>query len=110
MNVVRQRKKTPKNQKHKQHAHQQFCSAQLVFERNYLTRSFRKRDILERQLHRMLQTRQRTVDKDVGIVLQTAPVLWTADAGSSISALHVDNGHILLATNDAKGDVYILYA
>ena len=47
-----------------------------------------------------------SIKSEVGIVLQTAPVLWKADAGSDISALHADTNHLLLATNDAKGDIF----
>ncbi len=39
-----------------------------------------------------------------GVVLQTAPVLWRADAGASITALHVDANWILIATADSKGE------
>ena len=46
---------------------------------------------------------------EVGITLQTAPILWKVDAGSDISALHVDTKHLLLATNDAKGDNFLSY-
>ena len=50
----------------------------------------------------------RTNKTKVGLFLQTAPVLWRADAGSDISTLFVDTDYLLLATSDAKGRFSII--
>ena len=63
-----------------------------------------KNDSTIRRISKMLRRLSfRTIKTKVGFFLQTAPVLWRADAGSDISALFVDTDFLLLATSDAKG-------